>query len=299
MPLAYILLVMAICAAWLPSLPIGPLRRVPLWAIIYSAAVVVALSQGTLQISGAIALLMLVVLAGLLGRVKGRLAYWSTFSMLALLCLGLSLHKLPGFNNPIAINAIKLTTDASPFTQYLNFDKGSVGLVLVAFLSMPLQRTDLFRRLAASTLLAYIVACAVVFGASTALGLVRLEPKVPSVTWLFLTTNFFLVCVAEQAFFRFLIQDPLRGFFPGQSRDGYQVRRAHTVFAVALSGVLFGVAHAAGGLLMILMATLAGTVYAVVYAATNRIEAPLFVHFGLNAMHFLAFTYPRLSGPAQ
>lgn len=299
MPLPFILLVLAICASWLPPLPVGTRHRVPLWAIIYLVAVVVALSQEILQPSGAMVLLLLVALAGVLGRVTSALGYWIAFSLLTLLCLGLVLHKLPGFNNPVVLHAVKVTPDASPFTQYLNFDKGSVGLVLVAFLSTRLHRSDLSRRLAGSAVIAYVGACAVAFSTAVGLGIVRLEPKFPSGTWLFLTTNLFLVCVAEEAFFRLLIQDPLLGCRPGQRLENQQASRSRTVFAVAISGALFGLAHAAGGSLMIIMATLAGTVYAMVYATTNRVEAPLFVHFGLNATHFLVFTYPRLSELAR
>jgi membrane protease YdiL (CAAX protease family) len=113
---------------------------------------------------------------------------------------------------------------------------------------------------------------------------------------LFLTTNLFLTCVAEEAFFRSLVQDPLRGLRPGQHVGAGGSWSARIVLAIVVSGMLFGLAHAAGGPSMILMATLAGLGYAAVYARTNRIEAPILVHFGLNATHLLAFTYPALRG---
>jgi membrane protease YdiL (CAAX protease family) len=38
----------------------------------------------------------------------------------------------------------------------------------------------------------------------------------------------------------------------------------------------------------------AGLGYGWVFMRTQRIEAAMAVHFGVNAVHFLLFTYPRL-----
>ena len=56
--------------------------------------------------------------------------------------------------------------------------------------------------------------------------------------------------------------------------------------------MLFGLAHAGGGLVLIVVAALAGIGYGLAYAATRRLEASVAAHFTLNSLHFLAFTYP-------
>lgn len=213
-----------------------------------------------------------------------------------MLSLALALHKVPGFNNPIAIHAAQFTPDAKPFTQYLNFDKGSVGLVLIALLSPRFRRGDRADRLAAEALVGWALTSAVVFAVAAATGLVRWDPKLPAELLLFLATNLFLTCAAEDAFCRLLIQDPLRGARPGQAAQPNAPWRARAWLAMVVSGVLFGLTHAAGGHGMVVAATLAGWGYAAVYGRTNRIEIPILVHFGLNATHFLAFTYPALQG---
>lgn len=48
---------------------------------------------------------------------------------------------------------------------------------------------------------------------------------------------------------------------------------------------------------MVLQAGLAGLGRAVAYERTRRIEAPMLAHFGLNATHWLWFTYPALAQP--
>jgi membrane protease YdiL (CAAX protease family) len=58
------------------------------------------------------------------------------------------------------------------------------------------------------------------------------------------------------------------------------------------AGVLFGMAHYAGGVRAIVLATIAGIGYGWIYWRTNRIEASILAHFLLNTMHILLFTYP-------
>ncbi len=42
------------------------------------------------------------------------------------------------------------------------------------------------------------------------------------------------------------------------------------------------------------LATIAGLFYGYAYWKTNRLEASILVHFGLNLIHFVAFSYPAL-----
>jgi membrane protease YdiL (CAAX protease family) len=46
--------------------------------------------------------------------------------------------------------------------------------------------------------------------------------------------------------------------------------------------------------MLVLFATLAGLGYAAAYLRSGRIEGAILTHFALNAVHFVAFTYPAL-----
>jgi membrane protease YdiL (CAAX protease family) len=59
--------------------------------------------------------------------------------------------------------------------------------------------------------------------------------------------------------------------------------------------VLFGLAHLGGGWSHALAAAVAGLGYGAAYLRTQRIEAAMAVHFSVNALHLLFFTYPRLA----
>src|SRR5437764_5389209 len=115
MPLPFVLLVVSICAAWLPPLSVAKLRVHP-WAVVYAVAVVAAFVEGVLQVSAAVALIVLVALALCLTRATRKVMYWMAFALLLLLCLALALHNVPGFNNPIAIDGMQFSPDAKPFT---------------------------------------------------------------------------------------------------------------------------------------------------------------------------------------
>lgn len=282
MQATFVLLVLAICAVWLPTpRSRGPVR-VPLWAVLYAAATATAVGQGVLQAPAVAALLLLVALAVWVARSRDTRWHGVAWVMLLVLCAGLALHRLPGFLNPIAIDGHRFAADAKPFTQRLNFDKGSVGLMLLALLAPRLRRGDELGRLAATTALVWVGTTAVVLGVAVAGGVVRPDFKLPPQTLQFLLVNLFLTCVAEQAMFRLLVQDPLR-------------RALGASVAVLLSAALFGLVHAGGGLWMVLLAGVAGLGHGIAYQRTQRIEAAILVHFGLNATHFLAFTYPALA----
>lgn len=280
MPAAYVLLVLSIGAAWLPPLRIRSLS-IMLWPAVYAASVLAAWHEGFLDWRAVIALAALVGLALAVRRMQGA-PRWIAFALLLVLSAALALHLVPGFRNPVVM-AMRFSQDASPFIQYLNFDKGSVGLVLVALLAPASRapRTDWARE----TLAAFVGTTVVVLSVAAVIGVVRFDPKLPAVTPTFLVINLFLTCVAEEAMFRLLVQDPLQGPRPDHRRR---------MMAVAVTGLLFGLAHAAGGPSMFVVATLAGVGYAAVYAKTGRIESAILVHFGLNATHFLLFSYPAL-----
>jgi hypothetical protein len=104
---------------------------------------------------------------------------------------------------------------------------------------------------------------------------------------LFAPINLFFTCLAEEAFFRGFVQQEL-------SRVGSRPALAAGA-ALIIGALLFGLAHFAGGLNYVLAATVAGLGYGWAFMRTQRIEAAMAVHFGVNAVHFLLFTYPRLA----
>jgi hypothetical protein len=95
-----------------------------------------------------------------------------------------------------------------------------------------------------------------------------------------------LTALPEEALFRGVIQTWMAG---GQLSW-------HQWPAIVAAGVVFGLAHLAGGPLYVLVASAAGVGYGWIYASTRSIGAAIAAHAGLNAVHLFFFSYPALSG---
>ncbi|MFC4276078.1 CPBP family intramembrane glutamic endopeptidase [Achromobacter aloeverae] len=201
--------------------------------------------------------------------------------------VALSIHVLPGFDNPMVINAMRTTPDAAPFTMYLNLDKPLAGFWIV--LALPWMACRRFWRQAfPATGLALALAVPICMILAVALGMVHWAPKIPPYSLIWILNNLLLVCVAEEAFFRGYVQGGLSRLLG----NGELARNG----AWILSAVLFGFAHYAGGWRWMLLAGVAGLAYGLAYRR-GGLRAAVLTHFGLNAVHFFFFTYPALQMP--
>jgi membrane protease YdiL (CAAX protease family) len=198
----------------------------------------------------------------------------------------LALHRLPGFYNPVLADHVQVSAGAPPFTLYANFDKAVAGIVLMGVFCAPIRKGADWLPMLRRTLPVLLATLVVVLGVGVVLGVVRPDVKWLPVTPWFLANNLLITCVTEAAFFR--------GFLLAGLARGLAGRRSGMAVAVVVSTVLFGLAHAAGGPTLVVFATLAGCGYAAAYLRSGRIEGAILTHFALNAVHFVAFTYPAL-----
>jgi uncharacterized protein len=297
MLLTYSLLGVAIGAVWLPQLKLRG-RSLPPWLVVFAFAIAAALAARIIEPLAIGALLLFTGCAIQSTRSNGATASALTI-VAALFALALSLHVVPGFHNPTLFVNEKISADGVPFTQYLNFDKGAAGLVILA---VYVRRGAGAARLGA-VFAAVLLTPAAVFAMATATGYVHVDPKWPATAITFLAANLMFTVVAEEAFFRGFLQARAEAFASrvgdsgvvAKSRAGVRALPARYFCVVALSGVLFGIAHIGGGAALMATATVAGIGYAVAFAESGRIEVAILVHFMVNALHFLGFTYPAVA----
>jgi membrane protease YdiL (CAAX protease family) len=285
---AFLFLAFALCSVWVPPLPIGR-RSAPPWLLLFVMAMASGLVGGVLD---PVAISALVVLgAAAYGCVHAPRAwmrgiYWL---LTCLLALALAMHKLPGFSNPLLLDRVVLSEGAAPFTLYANFDKGSVGLVLLALLCQRVSSWAELRDVLRRTTPVLVVTIAATLGIALAMGVVGIDAKLPQHVLLFIAVNLLFTVVAEEAFFRGFVQARLACALARFNWGPW--------LAVLVSALLFGAAHLGGGVRYGILAAIAGLGYAVAYQRTQRIEAAILVHIALNAVHFIGFTYPaRLHG---
>ena len=264
-----------------------------LFAII---ALLLAIPAGLISFAAALLLSLLAALALWL-RITTTISIIRScgWLLLGLVALAGALHWLPGVQNPLLVDARQLTPDAIPYTLYANFDKGWAGYCLLLAI-WPSQR--LLKPGESSWAATYWrgfwpvwpLTVLLTLGLAISLGLLKLAPKWPDFALQFIFCNLLLTCVAEEAFFRGLLQRPLLSRL--QQRGLSPVTAAWT--AIGAVSLLFGLAHLAGGLAYAWVATFASIGYGWAYQRSGRIEVAIVTHFALNLLHFSALTYPML-----
>jgi uncharacterized protein len=286
--LSYALLALAILGLWIGAGRPTATQRQLAWSILFGLSLAVALATGVVQPLGLAWIAAFAAATFGFGQVSGApvLRIVCALAILAL-AAGLMLHRLPGFHNLRVISAMRFTADAVPFTLYLNYDKTLIGLFIVGWCHERIARSGEWRVMLAQMLPIAAGLIVAMLGLSLALGYVRFAPKFPAESWVWLGVNLLFVCVAEEAFFRGFVQAQLQRLWSRVPRGEW--------LALLVAAMLFGAAHAAGGAMYVLLATLAGVGYGWVYRRTGRIEASILTHFALNAVHFFGFTYPALA----
>ena len=202
--------------------------------------------------------------------------------------LALALVLLPGFPRTTLVEPTVLSSGAVPYGMGLGFPKVVAGILILGLVTETRVRSwpellEVLRRTAPiflGTLIA-VIACA------WSLGYVKWDPKWTTLFLVWAPVNLFFTCLAEEAFFRGFVQHEL-------ARIGSRPRIT-AVAAVAVAAVLFGLVHFAGGWKYVAAGIVAGVGYGWAYHRTQRIESAMAVHFGVNAVHFLLFTYPGLA----
>lgn len=204
---------------------------------------------------------------------------WIAHGVLLIWSVALLTHAVPGFDNPRVLNQVVAGPHSAPFNLYLNLDKPMVFFALLfAFPAITGKSQPWRPRLLAVTALVMFSLLPLAW----ALGALRPEVTLPDWWWLFALNNLILTCVAEEAFFRGYIQ------------QGLASRFNHWVALIAAM-LLFGLAHFAGGILLMLFAGLAGLCYGLAFLLSGRLWVAILFHFLFNMAHLVFFTYPVLA----
>jgi membrane protease YdiL (CAAX protease family) len=275
------------CVALLVTVVSLWLRPAWLWLVPLAVACAAATSAGILTGPAGIWLVLLALALGIYRRTSAHTVRVCAVIAIAVIVLLLAVHAAPGFHNPVVVERVLPFGDSVgpvPYRQYVNFDKTLAG-VLVLARGVPLLRSrDEWFATLRTTAPVVLVTLAALIVVSLALGHGWFEPRWAPVFWVWATINLLTTCVSEEAFFRAFLQREI-GLALGEHRHAAAI-------AVAISAVLFGAAHLAGGWRYVLLATLAGAGYAIAFQRTRRVEAAILTHFAVNATHFLLFTYP-------
>ncbi|WP_448564647.1 CPBP family intramembrane glutamic endopeptidase [Thalassotalea ganghwensis] len=253
-----------------------------IWPILLVVCLGSAFAFDAIELSGFLILSGLFVLA-YIGRIT-QLTFLRRIivAVIILACILLAAHLLPGFNNLLLLEGTYKGSKSSAYTMYLNIDKPLLVFVLLTLFPTILktntaQYQDCFSNSLKISVLVGLTT--MIFTLALLLNLITVEVGIPAWWWIFLLNNLLLTCVAEEVFFRGLLLNRLSEV-------------TQPILALAISSVLFGVAHFGGGIAYVLVATLAGMLYGLVYQLSGKLVYAILSHFVVNAIHFLFFTYP-------
>lgn len=279
------LLSLSIAALWV-RIPGRLFTAIGSWTVPFLLSLGFALDGDYVSPRGLIFIVLFGLVCWLYVAYRQRgLIRWFTGVMIILLSAGFMVHVLPGFSSYQAIPETVLSPGAIPYARYIHYDKPLIGLFLLGFCHRLLSPTERVRILKPTTVWLFMTA-AIVLAIAYALHFVRFDPKLPGLFPLWAGSNLFFTCVPEEALFRGFVQQHLDKVF-AKIRFG-------RLYALSIASVLFGLAHFKGGVSYVLLASVAGVGYGLVYQKTKSIESSILVHFAVNTLHFLFFTYPAL-----
>jgi membrane protease YdiL (CAAX protease family) len=283
--LPFILLLTAVIGLWVHR---------TLWIAALAAAVLAGILTGALHWVAAVWIALLASLAIAYAKARASSSphkrLWQTIagSAFTIYALAMGLALLPGFNRIVLVQPEVLSDGATPYGISVGFPKVVTGILILGLIN-PLLCTSWreLGRVLARAFPVFVITAIIGMCVVLALGYSSFAPKWTSLFLLFAPVNLFFTCLSEEAFFRGFIQHEL-------SRIGS--RRAFAAgIALTIGALLFGLAHFGGGWTYVLAAAVAGLGYGWAFMRTQRIEAAMAVHFGVNATHFLLFAYPQLA----
>jgi membrane protease YdiL (CAAX protease family) len=280
--LSYGFLCLSVVLLWLPGND-----KIPSWSFALLISIILGLISHQLELVAIIPIIFL-ALAVYYSQAGKTHAFVHLIAKIIIIVLsvGLVTHQFPGFHNLNVLDHVYISTNAIPFTLYLNYDKTVVGIIILGItahlISSKKEWLDLFKQVMVKAPIVILL----VLVAAFILKFLKFDPKIPHSIFIWAVTNLLFACMAEEAFFRAFLQKNL-------SLMMRKIKFGH-YWALLIAAILFGLSHYAGGARYVILATLAGIGYGWVYLTTKRIEGSILTHFGLNLVHFLFFTYPAL-----
>ena len=94
--------------------------------------------------------------------------------------------------------------------------------------------------------------------------------------------NMLIVCTYES----------LLSWYSSECAD--EVFTRYSWVAILVASILFGYAHHQMGWTLVGLSAISGVFYGSLYKLSRTLWCPIILHFAMNSIHFLFFSYPRL-----
>ena len=200
------------------------------------------------------------------------------------------LHQLPSINNIELLTNIKLSKNSSNFDLWLNFDKPLIAIFLLFFAYNPPRKFSDYKNIFIQTIKLFAPLLIILLALGTFGNFLIFDLKFPNfeITSLWLIKMIFLTIFAEEFFFRFFVQNGVILLF----KNSKYFSKNSQIIGLIFTSILFGLTHFSQGFTFILLATICGFFYGLIFIRTKYIEASILLHFLINLTHFIFFSYP-------
>ena len=215
-----------------------------------------------------------------------HLASYPLIALVIVLAIVSSLHLIPGLINLALYESVHISEGSKSIDIMANIDKPLAGLALLIIVYFLCEKKPL--SITKSQALTHWLLTPIYVVSILLVGWViglRYDFKVSEMTVAFFATNLMFSVITEEVFFRGLIQRRLYSYLSMKTQYSLPI-------AIAVSSLLFGLAHLPGGIYFCLLATIAGTLYGMAYQMTGKLSAAILVHSGVNIGHFVFLEYP-------
>lgn len=259
-----------------------------LLGLVLLAVITVLVMVGWLPLANAIGVPGIVCLAWFFRKEGlGRWIKLSIFLLLVPLVFFVATYRPEGFSYPLLFSLPDETGLAPRFELFANFSKLLVGLCLLFFLWHKLRSEEFTALPAAQFLVALFAPALIVAIAIPVLGL-GLQPKTMEHMLLFALVNLFFIALAEEAFMRLLLQQPLWNAVASITTN----RWVQELLPLLLVTIVFVAIHAGLSGSAIWIYGVAGFLYGLSYTLSKNVLYPIMLHFWVNQLHFSLFSYP-------
>lgn len=195
-------------------------------------------------------------------------------------------YRPDGFSYPLVWSTEQLYPNGSDFKLYANLAKGLCGYLIIIWLLDSYNKSGQLQAPLSAAL--SLLGALLLIGVGTGIFGLETQFKLPVETLYFIVINLGITVVAEEAYFRFLLQAQIERLFKNSL--------AGRIIAVAIATAGFAFAHTGGLNEAFLLFSIAGFIYAVVFTLTRRFSAAVLCHFAVNLIHFIFFEYPLSLG---
>lgn len=265
------------------------------WLLGLVITLAVGLFYNAINLVGLSVISVLLALSYLANKAKNKHVKVTCVSMVALACIALFAHLIPGFNNLLVLDGVSKSASSSAITLYLNFDKPMVLFTLLCMYPTILNKQTpliIISNLNTARLaLLVVVSFCFIFLLASVLSLITFDVGLPDWFLLFALNNLLLTCVIEEVFFRGFIQRSLQQTLEQKFIHRFK-QKYSALISLVITSALFGLAHFSGGFYYVIVAMFAGLLYGFIYQCTGKITYAIFTHFLLNFIHLTLFTYP-------